>query len=429
LTHYEKEHGHPLEPVRPRRPELAVPAEVACAHCGAPSPYLRYNNGRQRTQVGCKVCGQFFSLPRAVQKGKKTQYYCPHCNHALYVWKRATEVTIYKCGYDPCPLYIQRLNQLNAAEKKLQAEKSSQFKLHYQFREYHFKPEQLQTGTPERPVVDLFRIHRSANVLGLVLAFHVSFGLAARTTARILREIFQIAITYQTVLNYSQAAAFYLHRLNQHDKGDVGAKQAGDETYIKIAGAHAYVFFFIAEKRRQITAYQVADNRGTLPATVTMLEATRTVDPTVAPEFTVDGNPSYPAGLHFINAERLKNQQLPIALHQVIGLQNLDEESATYRKYKQLIERFNRTYKRTVRSANGFAHNNGAVSLTTLCVTDYNFLRPHMALGGEVPIPRPELKGLPTLQNKWCVLLNSAFALAPEVAAGADPLPEALTVP
>lgn len=125
-------YGRPLEPVQPRRPELAVPAEIACIHCGAPAPYLRYNNGRQRTQVGCKVCDHFFSLPRAFQKEKKTKYYCPHCNHALYEWKRATEVTLYKCGYEACPLYIQRLGQLNAAEKKLQAEKSSQFKLRYQ---------------------------------------------------------------------------------------------------------------------------------------------------------------------------------------------------------------------------------------------------------------------------------------------------------
>jgi transposase-like protein len=413
LAGYERRHGHSLEPVRVRRTSVAVPSHILCVHCGAPALYLYFNNGKLRSQIGCKVCQNFFSLPRAFQKSKRTKYYCPHCNYALYVWKNTAEVTIYKCGYDQCAIYVQRFAQLNAAEKKLQPQKSSQFKLRYQFREYHFKAKQLEHSQPEPQRIDLRRIHRSENVVGLVLAFHISFGLPSRTTARVLREVFQIAISYQTVLNYSQAAAFYFHGFNLRHKGDVGAVQAGDETYIKIAGQHWYVFFFIAQERRQITAYHVADNRGTLPATVALLEATRTVEPEIQPEITTDGNPSYPAALHFMNAQRLKDHKPPIQLHQVIGLENLDTESETYRKFKQLIERLNRTYKGNIRPLHGFGDDNGAICSTTLFVTDYNFLRPHSTLHGDVPIPLAELKGLPTIQNKWSVLLNRAFELEP----------------
>jgi len=38
----------------------------------------------------------------------------------------------------------------------------------------------------------------------------------------------------------------------------------------------------------------------------------------------------------------------------VIGLQNLDEESKLNRHFKQIIERFNRTYKYHVRADSGF---------------------------------------------------------------------------
>ncbi len=122
-----------------------------------------------------------------------------------------------------------------------------------------------------------------------------------------------------------------------------------------------------------------------------------------------DGNPSYPAGLHFLNAQR-SPQQPPFTLLQVIGLENLDSVSQQYRPFKQLIERLNRTYKHHVRPACGFATRNGAGALTTLFVTPYNFLRPHWALGYRVPVPLPELSSVTTLQGKWNKILELALA-------------------
>lgn len=67
---------------------------------------------------------------------------------------------------------------------------------------------------PEHSTVHLANIHRSANIVGLVLTFHVSFAIAARKTARILNQVFGIDIFYQTVLNYAEAAAPYCHLVN-----------------------------------------------------------------------------------------------------------------------------------------------------------------------------------------------------------------------
>jgi len=58
----------------------------------------------------------------------------------------------------------------------------------------------------DRPTVDLTRRHRSSDVLGLVLAFHISFALSARKTAQVLRQIFGVPLSYQSVLNYAQGA-------------------------------------------------------------------------------------------------------------------------------------------------------------------------------------------------------------------------------
>lgn len=93
-------------------------------------------------------------------------------------------------------------------------------------------------------------------------------------------------------------------------------------------------------------------------------------------------------------------------------MQNLDEVSEPYRPFKQLIERLNRTYNYHVRSACGFAVRNGAVTVTvtTLFVTFYNFLRPHLALNLRPPVLIPDLENIKTLQGRWNKILEMALA-------------------
>ena len=69
----------------------------------------------------------------------------------------------------------------------------------------------------DRPTVDLTRLHRSSDVLGLVLAFPISFALSARKTAQVLRQIFGVPLSYQSVLNYAQAAAYYCHAFTHYN--------------------------------------------------------------------------------------------------------------------------------------------------------------------------------------------------------------------
>lgn len=406
LKEHEARTGKPLRPVNHRSSSARVEKHITCRCCSAPHIYLSYNDGKKRSQVRCKVCSTLFQKDKRRRVARKAKHFCPHCAWALYIWKERPEVSIYKCPNYECPVYLSALDKLNAREKTLRKNRSSQFKLHYQYREYHFKPEELHHSGPSKPRVDITKIHASQNVLGLVLAFHVSFGIPARKTAQIMRSIFGVKISYQTVLNYAEAAAYYCHQFNLNHKGRIDDISAGDETYIKIQGKHAYVFFFVSTDNHKITSYHVADSRDTLPATVSMLEASRTASKDQSLSFVTDGNPSYPAGLHYINLRRPDN---PIFHHKVVGLQNLDDESELYRRYKQIIERLNRTYKAHVRPAHGFNGRNGAVALTTLFVTHYNFLRPHFSLGHDVPCPLPELEGISNLQGKWNKILSLAL--------------------
>ena len=411
LNNYLSIHGKELHPVKPRANSPKVPEATHCPDCSAPYIYIYYNDGKRRSQLKCKVCGYLFQLQKHYQNSGKTVFYCPYCNHALYRWKELSDITIHKCGNESCPHRLKALACLNPKEKLLLKTHSSQFKLCYQFREYHFKPDELKTISPEPSRVSINRIHHSLNTLCLVLSFHISFALSARKTALIMKQMFQINISHQTIQNYTQAAAPYCHRFNLANKGSVDNTSVGDETYIKIMGKNHFVWLFLSPSRRSITSYHISDNRGANHAIVSMNEAMRTISNHQPVTFITDGNPSYISASVFFNSN---NPNDPNVLHRkVIGLQNLDSESEQFRPFKEMIERLNRTYKHHVRSAHGFNTINGAVALSSLFVSHYNFLRPHSYLNFETPIIIPEITKIPSIQGQWAKLLKLSFLISP----------------
>lgn len=406
LSDFQRAHGHPLSPVR-RRSDNSVPHNIRCPVCNAPHTYLYFNDGKKRSQLRCKVCHSLSQL-HPHHRHSKSHLFCPYCGYALYLWKSRKEVSIYKCPNDNCPAYLARLSKLNPVERFLRTALQSQFKLRYQYRQYHFDTSKLTPSSPSPTRFSLGKIYNSLNVVGLVLSFYITFGIPARRTARILRDVFSVKISYQTVLNYAEAAAYWLHQFNLAHKGDVDNLQVADEKYIKIAGKNGYAFFSISPNRRKISSYHIALDREALPATITLKEASRTAKPDQQLTFITDGNPSYVSAIHFLN-EHQEPSCPPILHHQVIGLQNLDETSEIYRPLKQIMERFNRTYKSHISS---FGVINGAVVLTVLFVTNYNFLRPHQALSFKIPIELPELDEIPTIQGRWVKILQMAASSA-----------------
>lgn len=220
------------------------------------------------------------------------------------------------------------------------------------------------------------------NIFALILTLHIYYAVTTHKTAHMLKNIWGIQVSYQTVLNYVQTAAYYCHNFNQKYKGAIDNFLAGDETYLKVKKVWHYVWLFISTASHKIVAYHFSDNRGAKPAITTMLEALSTAKENQQITMVTDGNPSYQAGLHFINAQI---KTLSLTLKKVIGRKNLDAESEEFRAFKQVIERLNRTYKYHVQSQNGFGSVNGAVSKLVLFVTHYNFLRPHKSLDYRVP--------------------------------------------
>jgi hypothetical protein len=85
----------------------------------------------------------------------------------------------------------------------LQKMKPSQFKINYQYREYHLKSIQIQHAAPAKPtndIVDIFKIRKPDNLMGLVLAFYISFALSARKISLIIQWVFGEKVSYQTLM-------------------------------------------------------------------------------------------------------------------------------------------------------------------------------------------------------------------------------------
>ena len=158
---YEAKQGRRITIVRRRRGAAVPPEKCRCQHCNAPARYLYMNNGKLSSQVLCKICGRTSPTDRP-RRESKACYWCPHCNAALYRWKEDGICTAYKCPNDKCPFYVQNLAALTPEERGIRATgNTSQFKLRYLFREYHFASEKLRVARPEQTPVDLNRIHNN----------------------------------------------------------------------------------------------------------------------------------------------------------------------------------------------------------------------------------------------------------------------------
>lgn len=265
-TAYEEKHHRPLEPVFRKKGKIYPDKGTLCPHCGASHEYLSFNNGEKRTQIRCKVCENTFSTVKTYSSQIVRK--CPHCGNKLSLIKSRNHFDIYKCMNRKCPHFRQELNNLSPQDKQRYIIEPSAFSLHYITRVFNASLDVLEkvqrTLVPSK--IDLARIHNSKHILGLALTYYVNYGLSLRKTALILHEVHDISISHQTIANYAQAASHLLFPWLDHFKYDMGHYHCGDETYVKVKGKKAYVFFMCDVRQKIITSFKIYMKRDTFSA-------------------------------------------------------------------------------------------------------------------------------------------------------------------
>ena len=401
-----KHNGRAPMPIK-RRVVPTFPASTTCPHCGASHEFIYDNrSGKKSLQLRCKVCDTTF-MPNKTYS-QQIAHYCPYCGYKLQAVHDRSGYTVYKCLNPKCSLYQSNLKKLSNEQKKEYKLHPSKFTLHYIIRIFDGSLKQLESLYMKvRPSkVDLRNIHANRHVLGLILTYHINYGLSLRKTALIMREVHNYPVSHQTVSNYAEVVSHLIEPwLDSYQYDALSENLCADETYVKIKGKNAYVFFVCDTASKIITSFNIFQKRDTFSAIRTFYSTLRKFKSIPKDlNFVVDGNPIYKAAQQYFRLQGIR-----FDIHQVIGLKNTDITSKIHRAAKQIIERLNRTFQFSYYVKNGFSTCEKANEFMHLFTTYFNFLRNHKSLGYKPPVILEELKGETNMPKKWNLLIDLAL--------------------
>lgn len=389
-----------IKPVKSKDP---VPENISCPYCKAPSRYLYFNNGKKRSQIKCKCCNKTFSskIPKITSK---KDFYCPHCNRKLHRWKTRDHYISYKCSYDDCKFYLKFLNSLDPIGKLLYEQDPSNFKSRYNYKHYFIDYTSLSIAKAFDH--NIKNIH-NPDLVGKIFTFRFTYGLSLRNTVKAIFDFFGVHISHQTILNYQNMYAYLFQKINSKYSKLNSCIASADETYIKILSKQFYIYYAIDCFNKNIFADHISDNREFHSVCAFFNDVCKNSNINVF-DFITDGLPTYQ---EVLNQAKVDDQLFNINHVKVIGLQNLDKTSEEYRAFKQIIERFNETFKGFYKIQRSFKSYDGAVNYNAAFIVNYNFIRPHSSLNGRTPVQPYFLQGIDKSPDKWVAILHKALTL------------------
>lgn len=401
-----KEHlistGKEIKPVALRK-ESSVPKDSVCNRCGAPHQYLYDNNGG-RGQLLCKVCKNTFE--KDAKKVKVTHVLCPYCGKHLDLKHSRSTFNVHDCRNKQCAYRLNAYAKLTDSEKEDCVIHPEKYKLRYSYREFKIDFFKMDIYSLPKNAHTLQFRKFSPHVMGLCLTYLVNCNLSTRVTARVLREVHGVSISHAHVANMARTAAVIVKPFVDSFDYDPSTSLVADETYIKTKGKRHYIWFVLDSVKKSILGYTISSHRDLLACMIALRMAFDKFKPFIedSVQLVSDGFPTYNlAHLQFAM------NQMAFKLVQVIGLTNDDPVSTEFRFLKQIVERFNRTYKASYRITLGFKSEEGSDVHLALFVAFYNFLRPHSAFTDYKPLNIiPEVHKAPNMPAKWQILIKLA---------------------
>lgn len=248
LPYWHIRYGKTIKPVS-RRSSSDVPELCSCPRCSAPSIYLYRNNGA-KGQLLCKVCSSRFS-PDEANRFSSLNLRCPHCGHSLVQKKDRKHFVIHKCVNPKCSFYLHNLNKVDKHDLAKDYGKNK-YKLHYIYREFLMDFFRLNLNSLPKHASSLKFSKFDSHIMSLCLTLHVNLGLSLRKSSQALGDLYNISISHQQIANYCKSAALCIKPfVDNYDYG-AGNVFTADETYIKIRGVKAYIWFIMDAAKRSI---------------------------------------------------------------------------------------------------------------------------------------------------------------------------------
>jgi transposase-like protein len=211
------------------------------------------------------------------------------------------------------------------------------------------------------------------------------------------------------VANYAHTAAAVIKPFVDNFSYKRSDTFIGDETYIKVGGVKAFVWFVMDAVSRSVIGYRVSADRAVGSCILAMRMAFgKSKELPKSFKFVADGYSAYPLAAQQFQIKQ--DDPLHFNITPVIGLTNDDAVSKQHRPFKQLVERLNRTFKASYRVSCGYDNYDGANYAVSLWVAYYNFLRTHMSCGFygrfQTLNPLPELAAADNMPAKWQTLIQ-----------------------
>jgi transposase-like protein len=278
------------------------------------------------------------------------------------------------------------------------------YKLRYIYREFTVDFFAMDLDSLPKYASSLRFRKQNAHVMALCLTFHVNLGLSLRKTSQALEDLYNIKVSHTMVANYCKTAAVVVKPFVDDFDYKRSETFIADETYIKVKGVKGYIWFIMDAVSKSILGYQVSDNRGVGPCILAMRMAFKGISKLSENfRFIADGFSAYPLAAQQFSLR--KENPLNFEITPVIGLTNDDAVSKTFRPFKQVVERLNRTFKESYRCTCGYDNFDGANYSVSLWVAYYNFLRKHSYFRYRVLNSTQMLDNADTMPGKWQILL------------------------
>ena len=148
-----------------------------------------------------------------------------------------------------CPYYLHNLKKVDKADLKEDFGKNK-YKLHYIYREFTIDFFSMELNALPKNASSLKFSRHNAHVMSLCLTLHVNLGLSLRQTSQALKDLYNISISHQQIANYCKTAAICIKPFVDQYPYEKNEVFTADETYIKIRGVKAYIWFIMDASKR-----------------------------------------------------------------------------------------------------------------------------------------------------------------------------------
>jgi transposase-like protein len=213
-------------------------------------------------------------------------------------------------------------------------------------------------------------------------------GLSLRQIAEHLEATRGVRVSHGAVYCWISKYVKLVSRYVDNFEARTSDRWHADETLVKVQGRHMVIWGLLDNETRLLIATHISGRRGEEDAEALVAKGLGKSQGKPA-ELVTDGLTSYDAAVGKVFANG--------GLNRLLHLRGPLTESLNNK-----MERLWRTVKTRVKPMGGFHSGEGAKRFADGFAVHYNFVRPHMALGGKTPA---QVSGLSPRKLRWLDLI------------------------